>query len=104
MKPGPAPPSQVLEDVDAHGARERWRTVEELVLSASAGSSWKRSSVKQSAMTINARVALGPAHESQRRARASARVLDDARGEQTVALRPLDHRERHSMLHGARRY
>jgi hypothetical protein len=35
-------------------------------------------------------VALGPADESQRRARASARVLDDgvARGEQTVAVRP----------------
>jgi hypothetical protein len=36
---------------------------------------------------------------------ASARVLDDcvAGGEQTVTLGALDHRERHAVLHGARR-
>jgi hypothetical protein len=50
-------------------------------------------------------VSLGAAHECERRACAPARVFDDrvVRSERAVTLRALDHRERHPVLHRARR-
>ena len=71
----------------------------------SARISWKRSSVKQSAITISGAVALRPADERERGPGAAARVLDDrvAGRDQPVPLGALDHRERHPVLHRAGR-